>query len=192
MNAALTYEEYRCLVEQAPIMIWRSNITAKCDYFNDRWLRFRGRSMDQEIGDGWADGVHEGDLERCLRTYLEAFQRREVFEMEYRLQRYDGEYRWVFDRGAPYRSPRGEFAGYIGSCIDITEKVEAQEALQRAREAELRNLRGLLPICVRCKRIRNDKGYWQQVEVYISEHSEADFSHGICPSCLLATLKNDL
>src|SRR5581483_4430509 len=99
MCPILSATEYELLVEQAPIMIWRANPTSECDYFNDRWLDFRGRTMEQEIGNQWAEGVHSDDLQGCLDTYLKAFAKREVFEMEYRLKRHDGAYRWIFDRG---------------------------------------------------------------------------------------------
>lgn len=179
----LSFQEYRLLVEQAPILIWRADTSGKCDYFNQRWLECTGRGLDQELGDGWAQGVHPDDLARCLEIYLGHFGRRETFEMVYRLRRHDGAYRWIFDRGAPFFADSGAFAGFIGSCHDITERVEAQEALKKARKRELEQLRGLLPICAKCKRIRKDDGYWEQLEVYISQHSQADFSHGLCPDC---------
>lgn len=179
----LSFEEYKTLVEQAPIMIWRSDLTAKCDYFNETWLAFTGRSMEQEHGNGWAEGVHPEDYQNCLEIYLSAFKKRETFEMRYRLRRHDGEYRWIFDRGVPFHNDGGAFAGFIGSCIDVTERVEAQEALQKSQMAEVNRLRGLLPICASCKKIRDDKGYWNQIEVYIRDHSEAEFSHSICPKC---------
>jgi PAS domain S-box-containing protein len=183
MNVELSREEYRLLVEQAPIMIWRSNITMECDYFNEIWLAFTGRSMEQEKGNGWAGGVHPDDFNRCLKIYTEHFSKREIFEMEYRLRRYDGMYRWIFDRGVPYSDPEGNFKGYIGSCIDVTQRKEAQDALKRSQEAEIKRLRGFLPICSYCKKIRNDRNYWEQIEIYISSHSDAVFSHGICPEC---------
>src|SRR5581483_11134045 len=155
-----------------------------CDYFNDRWLEFRGRTMEQESGNQWAEGVHPDDLGECLKTYLGAFARREVFEMEYRLKRHDGVYRWIFDRGVPFYSETGEFEGYIGSCIDVTARIEAQRAVDEARERELANLRGLLRICMVCKKIRNADGSWDELETYITHHSEADFTHGTCPECL--------
>lgn len=164
-------------------MIWRSDTNAKCDYFNERWLAFTGRAIEEEINDGWSAGVHAEDLERCVRTYLDAFARREIFEMEYRLRRHDGEYRWVFDRGVPVTDDSGAFAGYIGSCVDVTERVEAQHAMTRAHVAEVRMLRGLLPICAWCKRIRDDGGHWSDIEAYLSQHSEARFSHSMCPDC---------
>ncbi|HNW43431.1 MAG TPA: PAS domain-containing protein [Elusimicrobiales bacterium] len=179
----LTCEDYMALVEQAPILIWRAGKDAKCDYFNERWLQFTGRTMEQEKGDGWAEGVHPEDLSRCVEFYLSNFKARTVFEMEYRLKRHDGAYRWLFDRGVPFNDPAGNFAGYIGSCIDITEKKTAQEDLKLARERELNNLRGLLPICSSCKKIKNGSGQWESVDKYIREHAEVDFSHGICPAC---------
>jgi PAS domain S-box-containing protein len=179
----LSHNEYMTIVEQAPIMIWRANVSAECDYFNQQWLNFTGRTIKQELGNGWADGVFTEDLERCFGIYLTAFNKREVFEMEYRLRRYDGEYRWIFDRGVPFEDEQRNFKGFIGSCIDITETVEARMLLLKERDDEINNLRGMLPICSSCKKIKNDTGYWEQIEVYIKNHSEADFSHGICPEC---------
>jgi len=179
----LSLEEFRLIVEQAPIMIWRSDTSAECDYFDERWLAFTGRSLEQESGNGWAEGVHPDDLQRCLATYKAAFNRREPFEMEYRLRRHDEVCRWVFDRGVPFQDSAGEFAGYIGSCIDVTERVEAREALRRAHEAEVKKLRQLLPICSHCKSIRNDQGYWTQLETYLQEHAELRLTHGLCPKC---------
>lgn len=188
MAAGLSALEYRALVEQAPIMIWRSDGTTECDYFNERWLLFRGRTLEQEIGHQWAEGVHPDDLDECLRIYLGSFQRREVFEMHYRLKRADGMYRWIFDRGVPFCDEDGEFRGYIGSCIDVTDRVEAQRALDAARERELSRLRGLLRICSGCKKIRNTVGEWEQLETYIASHSDTDFTHGMCPDCAGAQL----
>lgn len=179
----LSLNEYEALVEQSPILSWRANTEALCDYFNERWLSFRGRSMEEEYGNGWAEGVHPDDFDRCLKIYLESFGRREIFEMEYRLQRHDGEYRWIFDRGVPFYDGDGSFAGYIGSCIDVTERVNAQEALRLRLEEEIRMLKGIIPICSYCHRIRNDDEVWEQLEKYISNHSDALFSHGICPDC---------
>jgi len=125
-----TFEEYRALVEAAPVMIWRAGLDAKCNYFNETWLAFTGRNQEQEAGDGWAEGVHPDDLNRCVAQYLDHFHRQRQFEMEYRLRRHDGVYRWIFDRGVPFEM-HGEFAGFIGSCIDIQDRKEA-EANRRA------------------------------------------------------------
>jgi PAS domain S-box-containing protein len=180
----LSADEYRLIVEQAPILIWRAGVEGECDYFNERWLAFTGRSLAQEAGSGWAEGVHPDDLDRCLGIYLGAFRKREVFEMEYRLRRHDGDWRWIFDRGVPVYGDDGAFAGYVGSCVDIHDRVEARAALDRAKEREIHTLRGLLPICSHCKRIRDEFGNWRPLESYIRDHSQADFTHGICAACL--------
>ena len=179
----LSAGEYQVLVEQAPILIWRAGTDAKCNYFNNRWLEFTGRTLEQEAGDGWAEGVHPDDLKACVDYYLEHFKARKTFGMDYRLKRHDGIYRWIFDRGVPFYSDAGEFLGFIGSCIDITDKRTAQEELKAAKERELKNLRGLMPICAGCHKVRDSKGYWEEVEKYIREHAEIDFSHGLCPDC---------
>jgi len=182
-HTSLSKIEYQALVEQAPILIWRAGTDALCNYFNERWLVFRGRTMEEEAGNGWAEGVHPDDFDRCLKIFLDNFHARQIFEMEYRLMRYDGEYRWIFDRGVPFYTEDGEFAGFIGSCADVTERVVAQEELEKSRQAEINSLKGLLPICMSCKKIKDHEGYWNQLEVYISTHSKADFSHGLCPEC---------
>lgn len=179
----LAAHEYAVLVEQSPILIWRARTDGLCDYFNERWLAFTGRSMAQEFGNGWAEGVHPDDLQRCLDIYLDHFGRRAIFEMEYRLRRHDGAWRWIFDRGVPMYETDGAFAGYIGSCTDITERVEAQQALAEAQAAQIRTLQGLLPLCMFCKKVKNNDGYWEVLETYVREHSDADFSHGLCPEC---------
>ncbi len=125
---------YLKLFDEFPTLVWKSGIDTKCDYFNRSWLEFTGRTMDQETGDGWTEGVHPEDLERCVETYLDAFNKREPFRMEYRLRRYDGEYRWIVDFGRPFYNLEGEFAGYVGSCYDITERKQAEKALARYTE----------------------------------------------------------
>lgn len=137
MVAVLTATEYRLLVEHSPVMVWRSGSDAKCDYFNDTWLAFTGRTLEQEMGDGWADGVHADDFQPCVDHYLDHFHRREPFEMEYRLRRNDGAYRWIFDRGVPYTNERGEFAGFIGSCVDVEDRRRAQDAREKRDQEQL-------------------------------------------------------
>jgi PAS domain S-box-containing protein len=132
-----TPTEYRLLVQHSPVMIWRAGLDAKCDYFNEPWLGFTGRTLEQEMGDGWAEGVHADDLERCVKHYLDHFHRRQPFEMEYRLRRHDGEFRWIFDRGVPYTDDGGAFAGFIGSCIDVDARRKAEEAQQSHSREQL-------------------------------------------------------
>ena len=137
MDPGLTATEYRLLVRHSPVMIWRAGLDARCDYFNETWLDFTGRTLDQERGDGWAEGVHPEDFDRCVAHYLEHFHRRESFEMEYRLRRHDGVYRWIFDRGVPFTDDAGVFAGFIGSCVDVDERRRAEEAQQQHNEEQL-------------------------------------------------------
>ncbi|MBS3990553.1 MAG: sensor domain-containing diguanylate cyclase [Erysipelothrix sp.] len=120
---SLSPYEYKSIVETAPNLIWRSGLDAKCYYFNKTWLDFTGRSFEQEFGDGWAEGVHPDDLDRCISIYLESFNKRIRFEMEYRLRRHDGEWRWINDIGVPAIDENGDFSGFIGSCLDVTERV---------------------------------------------------------------------
>jgi PAS domain S-box-containing protein len=118
------------LLEIFPALVWRSGTDARCDYFNQTWLAFTGRTLEQEQGDGWADGVHPDDLERCFTTYMDAFQAQRSFEMEYRLRFNDGSYHWINDHGCPYYDLNGAFAGYIGSCYDIDIQKNAESDLQ--------------------------------------------------------------
>ena len=120
---------FRLVANTAPVMIWMSGPDKLCNYFNQPWLDFTGRSLEAELGNGWLEGVHPDDLKDRLDIYTLSFDLRESFKMQYRLRRHDGEYRWVLDIGVPRLSLDGSFAGYIGSCIDITDHKLAEEAL---------------------------------------------------------------
>jgi len=122
-------ERFRNVADTAPVMIWMAGADKLCTYFNSPWLQFTGRRFEEELGNGWTQGVHPDDLQGCRETYANAFDRQQSFQMEYRLRRYDGEYRWMLDHGLPRLNSDGSFAGYIGSCIDITDRKLAQEAL---------------------------------------------------------------
>ena len=305
---------FRIMADTAPVLIWITGADKLFTYFNKSWLEFTGRTIEQELGNGWAAGVHPDDVQRCLDIYVNAFDARKSFSMEYRLRRSDNEYRWLIDNGVPRFDAQEVFQGYIGSCVDITERKQAEKALQQSHESlhqildsmnglvyvvdmksyetlyinrygkeiwgdftgkvcwqnlqfcqngpcsfcttnnllkqdassarvhvwefqntttgqwyegrdsaivwpdgrmvkmematditgrkmlqiererlitelqsavtEVKTLSGIIPICAGCKKIRDDKGYWEQVEAYVSHHTNAQFSHGICPSCV--------
>jgi PAS domain S-box-containing protein len=130
-----TENRFRNMADVAPVLLWMADPDGMCSFFNQTWLEFTGRSNDEEWGVGWAAGVHFEDFQRCMDTYVEAFNQRRQFEMEYRLRRHDGEFRWLLDRGTPRYTPDRSFAGYIGSCIDITERRALEGELRRAVRA---------------------------------------------------------
>jgi PAS domain S-box-containing protein len=106
------------LAHRAPVMIWMSGLDLGCFYFNRAWLNFRGRMLAQEYGNGWAEGVHPDDLERCVEHYTTCFKEQVPFVMSYRLQHFSGEYHWILDRGMPHYSTDGRFLGYFGGCAE--------------------------------------------------------------------------
>lgn len=114
-------EQFAIMADSAPVLIWISGTDKLCYFFNAGWLRFTGRTMEQEYGNGWAEGVHPDDMQRCLDVYMTSFDARKEFKMEYRLRRHDGVYQWLLDHGVPRYTADGTFAGYIGSCMVIDE-----------------------------------------------------------------------
>lgn len=135
-----TEDRFRIMADHAPVMIWMAGLDKLCTFFNLVWLNFTGRTLEQEIGNGWAEAVHPDDFERCLSTYVSAFDAREPFTMEYRLRRFDGEYRWLIDNGIPHFNAQGVFLGYLGSCIDISDRKHAEQLMIDGRqEAEHAN-----------------------------------------------------
>ncbi|GAX34794.1 PAS domain-containing hybrid sensor histidine kinase/response regulator [Nodularia sp. NIES-3585] len=156
IEAALRESEvlFRQMANTSATLIWMSDTSNLCCYFNQPWLEFRGRTMEQEMGDGWVQGVHPEDVQRCFETYINAFNARQEFKIKYRLKRADGQYRWILDIGTPRFTSEGIFLGYIGSCIDISDvydelrlrkevEVEREKMLARSQEYT-RQLNGLM------------------------------------------------
>jgi PAS domain S-box-containing protein len=152
---------YLTLFEAFPTLIWQAGLDAKFNYFNQSWLNFTGRSLEQEVGDGWVEGIYPNDRERCIRTYLDAFKARQPFEREYRLCRYDGQYRWVIDFGRPFLDLNGNFAGYLGSCYDITDRKRAELKLRLAKKKSEGLLLNILPRSI-AEKLREDQSAFAQ------------------------------
>jgi len=129
-DAVAIDERFRLMADHSPVLLWMAREDSLCTFFNATWLSFTGRTLEEEWGVGWSEGVHAEDFQKCMDTYIAAFNRREKFEMIYRLKRHDGEYRWILDRGTPVFD-KEVFTGYIGSCVDITEMKDAREKLEQ-------------------------------------------------------------
>ncbi|MEM7594156.1 MAG: PAS domain S-box protein, partial [Cyanobacteria bacterium P01_A01_bin.83] len=130
--------QFVSLLNSCPFLVWTAGTDGMCNFFNTAWLTFTGRALQQELGDGWCQGVHPEDLEFCLDTYQTAFARRERFKMEYRLRQRNGKYGWIYDEGIPRFKADGSFAGYIGTCVDISDRIKAkqerEQLLQRVEQ----------------------------------------------------------
>lgn len=127
-------KRYQTLADSGQALVWLAGTDKLCNYFNKTWLEFTGRTLEQEMGNGWVEGVHPEDLQRCLDIYVGSFDRREKFSMDYRLRRQDGEYRWLQDDGSPCYDNDGEFIGYIGFCLDVTKDKQLEVELAKNNE----------------------------------------------------------
>ena len=132
------------VINTSPALMWTSDLNEARVWFNDPWLTFTGRSLEQEQGDGWREGIHAADLDHCLKTYKESLDNHQPFSLEYRLRRYDGDYRWVYDQGHPRYTSQGEFMGYIGSCLDITDRKRADAVIHSSEEENFWMLQKLM------------------------------------------------
>jgi PAS domain S-box-containing protein len=101
------------------LMLWRARPDMSCEHVSKAWRDFTGYTLEQARGDGWLRGLHPEDLPRWLATCVRAFDERRPYEIEYRLRRRDGEYRWMLDRATPLYSESGLFTGFAGACLDI-------------------------------------------------------------------------
>jgi len=124
--------------DDAPAMLWAARPDMACEAVSRGWLEFTGCSREQALGDGWSRGVHPEDLARWLDACVRAFDARTGFELEYRMRRRDGQYRWMLDRGRPRYSREGAFLGFVGACIDIDERKRAELEMARSLERERR------------------------------------------------------
>src|SRR6202158_4146199 len=176
-----TAEHFRLMADCAPVMIWVAGPEGKCVYFNRPWLEFTGRSPDAELGFRWTEGIHADDRERCLATYARAFQERIAFEIEYRLRRLDGQYRWLLNKGVPLVS-EGTLSGFVGSCVDITDRMLAEQAA-RKREEDFKTLAENIPDVI--ARLDQDFRY-----LYVNRAFEQALGHR--PEEVIGRHKDDL
>jgi PAS domain S-box-containing protein len=163
-------QKFRSMADTAPVMIWSSGPDKRSNFFNKGWLDFRGRSMEQELGDGWLEGVHSDDLGRCLAVFASSFDSRRLFQQEYRLRRADGEYRWIIATGVPRIAPGGVFVGYIGSAVDVTD-------IKRARE-EAFDRQKLESLCLLTGGISHDFRNLLGMILASAENAEAELPDG--------------
>ncbi len=140
-------ERFRALADAAPVLLWMAGLDKQATYFNRTWLEFRGTTMEEEKRAGWSRSLHPEDRDRAVDEYERAFDERRPFTMEYRLSRGDGTYAWILDRGVPRQAPGGTFAGFIGTCTDITPVKDAEKAL-RESEARFRTMADSAPVMI--------------------------------------------
>ncbi|MFC1564759.1 PAS domain-containing protein [candidate division KSB1 bacterium] len=183
-------EKFRVLADLAPLGIYMADTNGKCIYINKRYSEMGGLSVDEAKGDGWEHAIHPDDRETVFSNWDRMIEQDGKWGHEYRFLDSQGNTTWVYGIASKLLDYHGQLKGYVGMNIDITERKKADEErnklvnnLQEALES-IKILRGFLPICAHCKKIHDDKGYWTQIEKYISEHSEAEFSHGLCPQCM--------
>ena len=183
-------EKFRLLVENSYDIIYSLSADGTFLFVSQAWTTLLGHPVSEVIGKSFAPFVHPDDLPGCmlfLKDVIGKGQRQEG--VEYRVRHADGTWYWHTSNAVPFTYEAGSVVGFYGIARDITERKNREEAmkelisrLQKALD-EIKTLRGIVPICANCKKVRADEGYWQQVEVYVTEHTEAQFSHGICPDC---------
>ena len=177
--------QFRDMADASPTLIRVSDPDGHATFFNRTWLELTGRTIIQEFGEGWLDGVHPQERLGFVRDIgSEGHERR-----EYRLRRGDGQYRWMLEERVRRRASDGTVLGETASCVDITERKDTEAERERLvvqlqnALTQVKTLRGLLPICSWCKKVRDDQGYWEQLDVYVTRHSDAEITHGACPEC---------
>ena len=183
-------DRYRSYIEVTGQLGWTTNAGGEIEEDIPSWRRYTGQDYEEIKGWGWSKAIHPDDLERTMQLWTKAVTTKSTYEVEYRLRRYDGVYQYFLARGVPVFKEDGNIREWVGTCIEITERKRMEEEREKLiRElkdalANIKTLHGLLPICSYCKKIRDDKGYWNRIESYIQDHSGAEFTHGLCPECL--------
>jgi PAS domain S-box-containing protein len=167
------------LILGAPLLIWRCNAEGACDFFNEGWLQFTGRSFAEQAGDGWVASLHPDDRTPMVDRFRQALRQQAPFEVAYRLRRHDGSYRLVVDRATPRHDGFGAFHGYVGSCVDVTDRLEDLARLVRARVQGRRHA----TLCTGCGKVRDADLTWQPLSTWLAERFDAELVEGLCDSC---------
>ncbi len=182
-------QRFKQLSKISPVGIFISDIDGKTEYWNDMLCKITGMSIEEGAGEGWAEGVHPDDQERVFNQWNESTNARADFRSEYRFIDREGNITWTVGQATSILNPQGETTGFIGTITDITDlklaEKEREKLIKDLKKAlkEIKTLKGIIPICMHCKEIRDDKGCWNKLEKYITEHSDAQFSHGLCKKC---------
>jgi PAS domain S-box-containing protein len=185
----LSERQFRLLVETIPAFVWCGTPEGELAYLNRRAVEYLGQTVQSLTGGGWLELVHPDHRDATKRRWLHSATTGVPYEDVYQIRRSDGQYRWIQSVGEPFRDTDGRIACWYGLIIDIDERKRHEAERERliaelqAALAQVQALHGLLPICASCKKIRDDRGYWTQVEDHVMAHSKADFTHGICPEC---------
>lgn len=166
--------------EYPQLLIWRSDETMNCNWFNDPWLGFTGKTIEEVLADGWNSSIHPDDRLEYQKIYCTETAKHEIFTIEYRLLHHSGEYRWVLEYSAPYHSPYGNFGGYTGCSIDIHEKKMSSREVSDWTVAKRQTL---IQMCSYCKKIKIPYSSWEKHEEYVAIIQAKSISHGICPAC---------
>jgi PAS domain S-box-containing protein len=185
---AESLERYRSLTKNASDLLYRTDKQGKITYISSSVFGLSGYTVEEAIGMNMAEEVYLNPQERD--NFLHELRiHGKVNNFEAQLKRKDGTVWWASTNAHFFKNQAGEIAGVEGITRDITELKLAQEAqnklINELQEAidEVQTLSGLLPICSSCKKIRDDKGYWNQIESYLQKHARAEFSHSLCPEC---------
>lgn len=163
----------------ALLLSWRCDRRGGCDFVSEGWLAFTGREFDDTLGEGWTQPIHGDDREYVATARHGAIRRQGPFEVAYRLRRQDGIYRLMLDRAIPRFDGEGNFQGFVGSTVDITDRLDMITRVAQHRSPEA----GATTVCTACSKVHSGEGHWQRLETWIAERFDAALRRGLCPDC---------
>jgi|GEM_PF-3561665 PAS domain S-box-containing protein len=192
-------ENFRLLVNNLPGVVFKGYLDWSIDFYDNKIEELAGYKREDFDSRRlkWCDVILPEDLQKVKKRFIKALKTNKLYKREYRIRTPKGKIVWIHSKGQIIIDQAGAIDHVAGVFFNITELKEAKEERKKAEKerekvilelqdalAQVKTLKGLLPICAHCKKIRDDEGYWQTLEKYLREHSEAEFSHGICPDCL--------